>query len=345
MTTRRNILGGLAAGSAAIAAPRVVRAAGTTLTFSSWLPPNHPIVVGGFEPWIEDIAEATEGRVRVRMFAKPLGGAPAHFDMARDGIADITYGLHSFTPSDKFALTRVAEFSFLGDDAAELSAAYWNTYTSMFGGVDEHAGTHLLSLYCHGPGCLHTAPRPIDALDDLRGLKIRTPGGYISQLVESLGGVPMLVPSPEVYEVLANGVADGVAFTLEALTAFKLVDLLKYTKTFPGGLYNTSWFVVMNPSKWQALEARDRDAITALSGEAFARRVGKVWTEADANAQGAIEAGGVAITPADDALVRAIMPVADRIEEAWVVEAQKRGVDGRAAIDAIREANNVALPT
>lgn len=67
------------------------------LIMSSWLPPKHPIVVNAMEPWAAEVAKVTDGRVTVRIMGKPLGSPPAHFDMARDGIADITYGLHSFT--------------------------------------------------------------------------------------------------------------------------------------------------------------------------------------------------------------------------------------------------------
>ena len=76
------------------------------LIMSSWLPPKHPIVVNAFKPWAEAVEKATDGRVTVRIMGKPLGSPPAHFDMARDGVADITYGLHSFTEDDRFNRAR-----------------------------------------------------------------------------------------------------------------------------------------------------------------------------------------------------------------------------------------------
>ena len=73
----------------------------------------------------EAVEKATDGRVTVRIMGKPLGSPPAHFDMARDGVADITYGLHSFTEDDRFNRARLGQFSFLGDDAISNSQAYW----------------------------------------------------------------------------------------------------------------------------------------------------------------------------------------------------------------------------
>ena len=59
---------------------------------------------------------------QVRVLAKPLGAPPAHYDMAKEGVADITYGLHSFTKDDRFLRSRIGQFSFLGDDAVAAPA-------------------------------------------------------------------------------------------------------------------------------------------------------------------------------------------------------------------------------
>lgn len=147
------------------------------LVLSSWLPPRHPIVENAIEPWAEAIAEATEGRVTVRVLSSPLGSPPAHFDMAREGIADITYGLQSFTEDDRFLRARLGQFSFLGDDAVTNSEAFWTVYTEQLGAAEEHAGTHLLGLFLHGPGMLHNNQRLIMSVADLNGLKVRVPGG------------------------------------------------------------------------------------------------------------------------------------------------------------------------
>ena len=110
------LLGAATFGMTILAAPAAM--ADTTLAMSSWLPARHPIVVNAFKPWAQQVEDVTEGRVKIRILAKPLGPPPAHFDMAADGVADITYGLHSFTTDDRFVRSRIGQFSFTGDDAA-----------------------------------------------------------------------------------------------------------------------------------------------------------------------------------------------------------------------------------
>lgn len=313
------------------------------LVLSSWLPPRHPIVVNAIEPWAEEVAEVTEGRVTVRVLRKPLGSPPAHFDMARDGIADITYGLHSFTEDDRFSGARLGQFSFLGDDAVTNSEAYWSIYTEDLDAVAEHAGTHLLGLFLHGPGLLHYNETQVQEVADFSGLKIRVPGGYVADLMDGLGATPLFMSSTEVYEKLSRGVIDGAAFTYEALTAFRLTDDLSYSMTVPGGIYNTTWFLVMNDAKWDGISEADKAAISAISGAAFAERVGQAWNDADSVAAEKIEAAGITLYPAATDVESAIRAQASTLEKAWS-DSLGDDRDGMAALAKFRAMTGVTAP-
>ena len=81
------ILGLTLATSAMLGALATPAIAATELVMSSWLPARHPIVAKVMKPWAKQVAQATEGRVTVRVLTKPLGPPPAHYDMAVDGVA------------------------------------------------------------------------------------------------------------------------------------------------------------------------------------------------------------------------------------------------------------------
>lgn len=108
------------------------------------------------------MAEITEGRVTVRVMARPLGTPPAHFDMVRDGVADATYGLHPFTEGDRFERAKLGQFSCLGDDAIANSQAYWDIHAGELDAAGEHVGMHLLGPFMHGAGFLHNNLRRIE---------------------------------------------------------------------------------------------------------------------------------------------------------------------------------------
>ena len=102
--------------------------------------------------------------------------------------------------------------------------------------------------------------------------------------MSDLGAETLFMSSGEVFEKLSRGVIDGVTFTYEALTAFKLTEDIQHTMRVPGGLYNTTWFLVMNEAAWEGISEEDRAAIEAISGAAFSERVGAAWNAADAAA-------------------------------------------------------------
>ena len=60
------------------------------LKVSIWLPPTHPVVASAME-WLASIEKASGGSIKGTVFpSEQLGKAFDHYDMARDGIADVT---------------------------------------------------------------------------------------------------------------------------------------------------------------------------------------------------------------------------------------------------------------
>lgn len=307
------------------------------LVMSSWLPPAHPIVAGVIEPWVDQVAEVTEGRVTVRLLPRPLGPPPAHFDLAADGIADLTYGLHSFTKDDRFLRSRLGQFSFLGDSAEDTSIAYWNVYGGDLDAQAEHEGTKLLGLFVHGPGMFHNNQRAIESPEDFAGLKIRVPGGYVAELAEELGVITQFMGPGDVFEKLSTGVIDGATFPAEALRAFNLSQHVTDTMTVPGGLYNTSWFLVMNEGTWEGISDEDRAAIEAVSGAQLAALAGQAWDAADAGGLADAAEHSVNVQTANNSVLARVQEIATVKEAEWAAAVADQGFDGVAALAAIRE--------
>jgi len=326
----------LAAVAASALTGLVTAASADELVLSSWLPPKHPIVTGVMEPWAEEVAKVTDGRVTVRILPKPVGAPPEHFDLAAEGIVDITYGLHSFTRDDRFLRSRIGQFSFIADTAAEGSKAYWDVYGGTLDAQAEHQGTKLLGLWVHGPGMFHNNQRKVETPEDFAGLKIRTPGGYIADLSQDLDITTQFMGPGEVYEKLSRGVIDGVTFPMEALQAFNLTDYTKYSMRIPGGFYNTSWFMVMNEDVWDGLSAEDQAAIDKISGVALAEMAGSVWDGADARAASYIADKDIEVYDAPAPVLGKVKDLAAKHEAAWADAVTGTGFDGTAALAEFR---------
>jgi TRAP-type C4-dicarboxylate transport system substrate-binding protein len=299
----------------------------TTLTMSSWLPPKHVIVSEMMMPWAEQVEEATEGRVKIKILPKALGKPPAHYDIARDGLADLTYGIHGYQPG-RFVLNSTAEVPFLGNDAEDISVAYWRMYKKHLEQANEHKGVKVLGLFTHGPGQIMNTQKEITEIAQLKDMKMRIGGGIVKSVTDNFGIVQLFKPAPQVYELLSRGVADGVMFPLEAIDGFKLENTIKYVTRIPGGLYNTSFFFVMNGKKFDSLSAEDQAAIDSVSGEVFARMAGRAFQKRDDTGLEKFYQAGGKITDAPADMVSQIQGWVADIEAEWAEKAAKLGVDG-----------------
>ena len=89
--TMRSIRTLALAGALGVAALVAGAAGAEELRLAHWVPPQHPLQPTGLVPWGQSIAAASDGRLTITIFpAQQLGAAADHYDMARDGIADIT---------------------------------------------------------------------------------------------------------------------------------------------------------------------------------------------------------------------------------------------------------------
>lgn len=306
-----------------------------TLSFSAWVPPSHMLVRDGMMPWMQEVEKVTEGRVKMRLLPKPAANAVNHLDAVAEGLADIAFISHSYTPA-RFPMTRIGVLPFAGDSAEVASVALWRIYDKHFAKLNEHKGVKLVTIYTHGAGVFWNAKRPIRTVEDFAGLKIRVGGGIAADVANALGAIAVSKPAPESYELLSTGVVDGVMFPGESIVSFKLDKIVKFATAFPGGLYSDSHAVIMNEAAWKKISKADQDAINRISGEAMARAVGKAWDKNAGAGFDAFKAAGGQIIAADDALVKAVADRTARFEQEWVKAVNEKGMNGAAIVTEYR---------
>ncbi|ALG91492.1 MULTISPECIES: TRAP transporter substrate-binding protein [Actibacterium] len=309
-----------------------------TIRYSEWLPPTYFINERVLYPYFEEIEKVTEGRVVVEVSAGPLGPPPRNYQMAMDGIADMTWGVHGFTPGT-FPLSEMVELPFHSTDAASNSVAYWRVFKDILEPANMHPGVHTLAVHTQPPGQMFNSVRPIKDPKDFVGLKIRSTNSSVASALENLGATPIGIPVTEMREALEKGIVDGVSLSNDAIYNFRVSEFVKYEMAIPGGLYNASMFLVMNLATWNKISPEDQAAISAISGEALARKMGEVWqAEHDASVPKSI-ADGIAISVPDGALLDFIHGALDPFEDAWLAKAKAAGIDGAQALEAYRAAS------
>ncbi len=314
----------------------------TNLTVANWLPPAHPLVSEVIVPMAESIGEVTEGSVTATLLPAPLGPPQAHFDFAVNGVADITFGVQGYNPG-RFKTTNLAELPFLSDSAEALSVAYWRTFEAMLQGAGEYDDVKVLAVFTHGPGEVFLGSGDAASPDLMTGTKLRVGGGIAHDVATALGAVPVEGPSSKAYELLSQGVADGILFPPESVSFFNLIPELPVGVSVPGGLYNTSFYIVMNKAKWDSLSPEDQTAIDSVTGEALARLAGQMWDRADAQGLEAM-AGQTAVTPATQEQLTAWSAALQPVIDAKLAEVGETGVDAMVAFEMLQaEVANAGL--
>lgn len=305
----------------------------TVLTVSSWVPQTHFIYTDILVPYAESIATATEGRVTLNIMPAALGAPPQHFELARTGVADITWGNFTYEP-ERFTAMWFAEFPFVGTDAEAASVALWRTYEAHLASDPVFDGVHMLAVGLLGGGQIHHGSKPVITPEDMANQKVRIGGPIQTRIMESLGAVPVAAPPTKAYELLEGGVIDASLHSVESVMNFRLEEALTNHTIVPGGLYDSTFFIVMNEAKWQGLEEADRAAIAAISGEALSRLWGQQFDAQHEKAMTLFNEGGHEFYEPSAELMAAITAVSDEMTAEWIEAAKAAGVADPAAMRA-----------
>ena len=332
ITFTTKMLKGAVAATALIAATAQIASA-EVLTMSSWVPPTHFIHTDVLVPFTEKVAEVTEGRVTVMILPAPLASPPQHWELARNGIADITWGNFTYEP-ERFVSLWFAEFPNAGTDGEAQSRALWRTYESYLADNAAFDGVKLLGVGTLGGGQLHHAKQAMTSPEDVANQKFRMGGPIQEQLLTAMGSVPVAAPATKAYEMLESGVVDGSLNSLESIVNFRLEDSLTHHTIFPDGFYDATFFVAMNGAKWDGLSDADKSAIDGIVGEELSAIWGANFASQNAAALEQLKAEGHDIVEASPELIAAVDTIYDAMVADWVEAAKAAGVaDPQAMLD------------
>lgn len=289
MTTRRQFI---AAGAAAFALTGVIlgnspaSAAEFEFSYASPYSPTHPYGAADVA-WIERIEEQTDGRVKITPYwGRSLITSREGVDELAAGVADIAY-IAPIYASSGYELTRNTPALFYGfANAGKVLDIYMDLWEKYPQYADEMEGVHVLGFNVGTPMHLQLREKPVETLDDLQGLRIRSALDYVGPLAD-FGAEGVTMPMTETYPALQKGVVDGVIAPYEALKSLSFAEVVNYYSELPHsrGAYPSR---AMNQAKWDSLpddiKAVFNDSIEWLSLNTLeeaqkAEDVGKAYGE------------------------------------------------------------------
>ncbi len=247
----------------------------TKLTFSIFFPPTHGQTKAAMD-WAKEIEKLTDNKVQITVFpGGTLTKAPQCYGGVVEGISDLGFSLFAYTRG-RFPVMAAVDLP-MGYPDGKVASRVAQEFAKTFK-PKELSDVKVLYLHAHGPGLLHTK-KPVKTLEDLKGMKIRATG-LSAKIVEALGGVPVAMPQGDTYEALKKGVVEGTFGPMEVLKGWKQAEVIKYTTECYSVGYTTTFFVVMNLDKWNALPADIQKIFDEVSDK-YTDVHGNVWDSTD----------------------------------------------------------------
>lgn len=199
----------------------------TKLKFATWLALGHPNAAASYEYWARLVTERTNGAVTFEWYPlQQLIKGPEMLAGVGAGVADLGIVVPSYEAGRiplhlveglPFAYTtpdQVAEVFQRGSEILNAELAAFNVRMISY---------NVAQFYV-----LYTTNKPVKTVDDLKGLRIRSPGGMADKILEKAGAVPVTMSSADVFTAMQRGMLDGMTMLPTSPEGHPWSELVKY---------------------------------------------------------------------------------------------------------------------
>jgi len=326
----------------AVAAP--ARADKITLRLADGLPAGHIIDRTIIEPFIKQVSEATQGQVEIRHFpAEQLGKSRDLLMLTQAGVMDIGFVVPSYQ-SDRMPLSTVTELPGIFQTSCQGDAAL-RTLTEDGAILDEqefkpNGVKPLIIFLMPAYQLILSSSRPLGALKDAEGLKIRTPGGAMDLTLLKLGAVPIRVGPTDIYEGMSRGTLDGALLAYQSAVAYHLAPLMK-SGTLGQDFGTVAVTFSIRLKTWNALPPDIQESLSRV-GQSLSRQACEKFDKAEQESIAEVRALGVhLVTPAtnDHADLDAAFA---QVRTDWAKRLDARGKAGTEIVKAFEDAAEAA---
>jgi TRAP-type C4-dicarboxylate transport system substrate-binding protein len=320
----------LAAGM--MAGPGGVCAETIELKMAHFMSPMHIQHQQSFLPFAKKVEELTGGKIKIRVYPSgTLGDATQLADSVRTGISDIAFFVPSYM-TGRFPRTSALDLPFLFDNAEHTTRVFYDLFDRYL--AEDYKDYKVLWLYSCDAGQFFSVEKPIRTLEDLKGMKIRTPSAHMTQTLKLLGANPVGMPLSDLHAALGKKIIDGTLAPTSAIYDFKLENLIRHSARL--NVYTAPMVVVMNRAKFNSLPQDARKAIEQASGRQWGLRAARLYDDLDADTVRKMKATGkINIYTLPAAEIRKHMDRVKVMEAEWIEKAAQKGLPAREMMEAL----------
>jgi len=301
-----------------------------TLKYSDLFPAQYPF--GQLtQQYAEAIKAATNGRVEIQVFPSGTLTPPAQcYEGVVQGLADICQAVLAYTPG-RFPLMSVVDlpgYPVNGNVTTQMANRIYSEFKPK-----EFDDVQVLYLHAHPPGHILTVDKPVKALDDLKGLRIRATG-LSAEVITALGAAPVSMPITQTYEPLRRKVVDGTDGSLNTLRYYRFAEVTNFSTLSNVVGYVSTFVIAMNKQKWNSLPDEVKAAFVKVNTE-FVQRAADLWNTIELDGyEFAKDKGHTFIALSPDEEKRWQQTVLPIVRKNFIERATKAGVTGEKALEA-----------
>jgi TRAP-type transport system periplasmic protein len=303
------------------------------MRFSHWVPPQHPMHAAAVS-WAEAINKASNGTIKITIFpSQQLGRAFDHYNMARDGIADISHINPGYEPG-RFPIVAAVELPFIFNNSKQGSAAMDEWYRKHAG--QEMKDVRFCLMFAHDPGTFHFTKKKVVAPSEMSGMKFRPPNAVIGNWMTTLGATNVQASAPEIRDVLSKGVADGAGAPWGSMGLFGIDKVTQYHIDAP--IYVSEQVWVLNKAKYDALSPAQKKVMDDYCSSEWSLRIATPWADFESGGKEKVKAMGsreIYQLTADQ--LAAWKKSAEAVVANWEADVRKVGGDPKAILDDLKK--------
>ncbi len=222
-TSRRNLItaGAVAGGALLMGAPYIRNAEAAKSTTwkvqSSWDAGTTGFKL--FEEWANSFKEKSGGELAIKPFPAKAVAADnnALFDAVRTGV------LQAMNPFTLYWSGKIPASVFLSSyPAGPDQTSHWDTMFYGLGMLEmtrdifKKFGLYYVGPIQHDANIIHSK-KPVTSLKQLKGMKVRLPGGMVAQVFEKFGVSTTSMPGSDIYPALEKGTIDAADYVGPAI--------------------------------------------------------------------------------------------------------------------------------
>jgi TRAP-type C4-dicarboxylate transport system substrate-binding protein len=220
------------------------------IRLSIHVPATHLIWKKMVQPWTEVVEKESNGKLVIKPY---LGGvlhsARDGFKAVRGNVTDLAMCYPIWSPAG-FHLNHVFGLPFAFPNASVAARVAEELYPKYLKDEYEKKGIYL-AFYSAMATYDLISVKPVRNLEDLKGMKVRSPAGPMADAAKRLGAVPVFMSIAEVYTALQRGMIDAVLTPNFAGYAYRFFEIAKNVTELNLGLSASAWG--LNPKTFDAL--------------------------------------------------------------------------------------------